>query len=234
MGNDSYFYGKEYYYYKYRPSYSENAIQYLKNYLDNCNVIELGAGPGNLSKQLLGTTKLKQLTTIEPNLTFINYQYQNLQQYIQQKRCFIKQGYAENLENINAKIVIVGQAIHWFDKELFLRELKRIGCELLIILESWTTYDIRFFKKYRTNIITNKERLSSYFKNYTKKSFSNDLYFNTFEQFSGYMMSMSYAPEAPATIEEYINNCQKFWLKYSQIQYLCINGTIEVWIGTPF
>lgn len=233
MINYAYFYGKESYYDKYRPSYSKEAIKYLKSYLDHRDVIEVGAGPGNLSKQLLDDTLLETLTTIEPNSSFIKFQHTNLQQYIEQERCIVTRGYAENLGNISAEIVVVGQAVHWFNRNFFLQELERIGCKTLIILENWTHKKLDFSEKYHSNIIRKKEKPFNYFEKYDNKSFENDFHFNSLEQFSGYMLSMSYAPEKPVTLELFLSDCKNFWYTHSQNDCLCIKGLTDVWIGEP-
>lgn len=220
-------------FYKYRPDYSKKSIEYISGEIDNRNILEVGAGPGNLTKQLLEGTRLEFITTIEPNLKFIELQKINLSQYISQGRCLVKQGVAENLCDAKADVVICGTSLHWFEENQFFKEFSRTGAKTLIVMENWADIDKIFFREWRHTY--NNDDVIHYYQSkmkFRKKSFLNFLNFKTFEAYAYYMLSMSYAPISGVQLSEYLTECGEYWKKYHDRGHLCINGTTNVWVGS--
>ena len=112
-------------YEKYRPSYPEEYIKdiIIKCYLDSESLVaDIGAGTGILTRQLLHN-HLK-VVGVEPNLDMRKV----LKKLETNKNFKAIEGTAEhtNLEDNSIDLIVVAQAFHWFDKEKFKKECKRI------------------------------------------------------------------------------------------------------------
>ena len=112
-------------YEKYRPSYPQ---KYVEDIIEKCHlnfeslVADIGAGTGILTRQLLHNNL--KVVGVEPNPDMRKV----LKKLETNKNFRAIEGTAEhtNLENNSIDLVVVAQAFHWFDKEKFKEECKRI------------------------------------------------------------------------------------------------------------
>ena len=126
---------------KFRPKYSGEFIDYIYKYLgisDNTVVADIGAGTGILSEEFL--KRGSSVICVEPNKKMLEQAKCKLQQF--KKVSFIN-ATAENTSIINTSvnIVTVGQAFHWFDKKVFLKECRRILIENGFVVLAWNISD---------------------------------------------------------------------------------------------
>jgi len=125
MANENQFKGKAQFYNS-RPSYPQKCIDYLINKfgLNSDSVIaDIGAGTGILTKPFLDFGC--SVYAVEPNKDMFSELNNNLSQYENIK--FLNTT-AENTDIpiFSCDAVVVGTAFHWFDKEIFRAECKRI------------------------------------------------------------------------------------------------------------
>ena len=112
-------------YEKYRPSYPEEYIKdiIIKCYLDSESLVaDIGAGTGILTRQFLNNNI--QIVGVEPNQDM-----RKILKRLEKNPNFRSiDGTAEhtNLEDNSIDLIVVAQAFHWFDKEKFKKECKRI------------------------------------------------------------------------------------------------------------
>jgi SAM-dependent methyltransferase len=113
-------------YSKYRPSYPREILEILESEIgfnDDTTVADIGSGTGLLSRLFLqnGNT----VYGVEPNDEMRSYAEQALSGF--PGFASIK-GRAENstLTDSSVDLVAVGQALHWFDRDLTIREFGRI------------------------------------------------------------------------------------------------------------
>ena len=127
--NEQKFTGKADLYEKYRPSYPDGLIDFLYSNARCDNVADIGAGTGKFTRCLL--KKPWNVTAVEPNddmrakladiggITIVNAPAENT-----------------GLADKSVGLVTVAQAFHWFDREKFAEECKRIltdGGKLAIV-----------------------------------------------------------------------------------------------------
>lgn len=119
--NEDKFSGKASVYAKYRPSYPDELIDWLFEKTKAEIVADIGAGTGIFTKCLL--KKPWKITAVEPNDDMLT----ELKHSVQNKAEIVKAS-AENtaLKSNSIDLITVAQAFHWFDKELFKAECKRI------------------------------------------------------------------------------------------------------------
>ena len=117
--NEQKFTGKADLYEKFRPSYPDELIDFLYENAKCENVADIGAGTGKFTRCLL--RKPWSVTSVEPNddmrgklaeiggITVVNASAENT-----------------GLADKSVGLVTVAQAFHWFDREKFAEECKRI------------------------------------------------------------------------------------------------------------
>lgn len=225
-------------YAKYRPNYSNEAIDYIINYCNlnkNSTIADIGAGTGKLSLPFI--KKGMFVYGIEPNHDMYKKCVENLSDYSNFKGILSP---AEDIELANTSIdlVTVGQAFHWFDLELFKKECQRIlkQSSFVSILYNNGDYDKEVVNEIHTlskkycpeykgssgGLNNNEDVFVSFFKNYEKVVFKND-YVLSKDQFIGLNFSASYAPKPDSTLYSiYLKELEELFDKYS------INGLITM------
>jgi len=200
-------------YVKYRPTYPQEAIDYLYNVVglnSQSEVLDVGAGTGIFSKLLVerGTS----VTAVEPNEAMRQAAKQSLDSYPNFRA---EAGSAEEtgLPAHSYDFIVCAQAFHWFDqvaaKAEFARLLKQGGQAILIwntrltsgtpFLEGYEQLLHDFTEEYakvnHRNI--SREMLESFFQagGLQEARFSIRQVFD-FEGLSGRLLSSSYCPEA--------------------------------------
>lgn len=119
--NENKFTGKAALYAKYRPSYPNELVNWLSENTNAETVADIGAGTGIFTKCLL--EKNWEVTAVEPNDDMLSELTQTVGNNVK-----IVKASAENtyLEANSFDLITVAQAFHWFDKEIFKKECKRI------------------------------------------------------------------------------------------------------------
>jgi SAM-dependent methyltransferase len=113
-------------YVKFRPSYPIELVGLLAAEVgdaDKKTCADIGSGTGILTKLLL--SQFKKVFAVEPNLEMRSYAEKTLAQY---SNFFSINSDAEKtmLPSDSVDLVTVAQAFHWFDRQKFLLECRRI------------------------------------------------------------------------------------------------------------
>jgi len=217
--NTGKFDGKGENYSKYRPSYPKDFIDYIDS-IDGLNnrstIADIGSGTGILSKQFLDIGK--NVIAVEPNANMRGFAESILGDYMNFTSV---NATAENttLSDRSVDLITVAQAFHWFDRDKFKAECKRIlkpdGKVVLVwntrvpTNESMEDYE-RIIRKYCPDFegfsgwkcsslckeigFDGENDFETFFEGYyEEKSFQNDQA-NSLERFIGGALSASYAP----------------------------------------
>ena len=215
--NEQKFTGKADLYEKYRPSYPDKLIDFLYDNARCENVADIGAGTGKFTRCLL--KKPWNVTAVEPNddmraklaaidgITIVNAPAENT-----------------GLADKSVGLVTVAQAFHWFDREKFAGECKRMltdGGRLAVIWNGFAEEGIsarqtELCEKYSLELQIRKaagdvkrERddflRNRYFKSVEVAEYFGERVFDR-ESFVGETLSRSHAPrEGQPHYEPFVN-----------------------------
>ncbi|MEK4513722.1 class I SAM-dependent methyltransferase [Paenibacillus sp. FSL H8-0122] len=198
-------------YVKYRPSYPQEAIDYLYNDIGlrpNSKIADIGSGTGSLSKLLL--ERGSEVIAVEPNQAMREAAEQRLSSHPGFQS---RSGSAEatGLPDRSVDFIVCAQAFHWFDQAAAQTEFRRIlqpGGKVILIWNSRLTHGTSFRKEYDQLLHTygtdyeqvnhkniSQAMLRSFFKENTmhKSQFEMTQEFD-FEGLSGRLLSSSYSP----------------------------------------
>jgi SAM-dependent methyltransferase len=239
--NEQRFTGKSELYKKFRPSYPKELVDYLYSIgFDEGSIIaDIGAGTGIFSRLML--ERGSKVYCVEPNEDMRNASINDLSEF---ENFVSVNGNDKNtgLQDNSVDYITVAQAAHWFDKQAFISECKRIikpGGKLVIV---WNGRDYEYevvLKDYEIRnkyAIGDKKGLSSpvstspsiaydFYENGNceHKIFRNDLRFDK-DSYIGRNLSASYAPKKETEPEkhfEFINKLADLFDEYS------INGILN-------
>ena len=225
-------------YSKARPSYPDALFGYLlaKRVIDkNTVAADIGSGTG------IFTIELSKFTTsvfaVEPNDDMrVNAE----EKYKTIANITSVNATAENtsLPDCSVDLITVAQAFHWFDRELFRNECKRIlkpnGKVVLVWNDRDTNSEIiqdnfavnkkfcKDFKGSSNGIDFSKDAFSDFFYGkFELVEFRNDIIYNR-EDFIARNLSSSYAPKENDSIyDDYINSIKEVFEKHQS------NGTLK-------
>lgn len=113
-------------FYKYRPKYPKDIIGLLTrdcNLTDRSVIADIGTGTGFLAELFLDHGNA--VFGIEPNESMRSIAQINLAKY-PKFRCIAANAEATDLNDHSIDFIVVGQALHWFDREKACREFSRI------------------------------------------------------------------------------------------------------------
>jgi ubiquinone/menaquinone biosynthesis C-methylase UbiE len=236
-------------YAKYRPGYPNEYIEYLlaaTKFDENSIIADIGSGTGIFSRQLLD----RNLTVIgvEPN----DDMREKAEQSSRQNPRFISikaQAEQTTLQDKSIDLVTVAQAFHWFEKDKFKLECKRIlkpDGEVALV---WNSRDgssdlnkesaevcQKFcpnFKGFSGGIDENQEVYLQFFKDgiYEFKSFRNDLEFD-YQGFLGRYLSASYSPKkTDKQYESFLNALSNLFEKYSRKGHIVLPNITRSYLG---
>lgn len=243
------FTGKAEVYSKYRPDYAEEFIDYLIEYnslKDKSIIADIGSGTGIFSRQLL--EKGLKVKAVEPNSDMRKEAEESLGTF---PGFTSVNGSAEYtvLEEKSIDLVTAAQAFHWFDKEKFKAECRRIlkpGSKVALVWNSRVTDDpmviecgeamkklCPLFKGFSGGIDEDAGVFDSFFKDgkYEFCDFRHDLKYDL-GGFIGRNLSASYAPkEADMNRSEFIEAMAKIYNKYSRDGFILMPNTTRSYIG---
>ena len=138
------FTGKAKIYNKYRSSYPVQCIDDIiaSNPLNkNMIIADIGAGTGKLTELFL--KRGIKVIAVEPNHDMINIARENLNEYGNLIKFNEEPAENTKIKNNSIDVITVAQAFHWFDKELFRNECKRILKENGTIAILWNFLDYK-------------------------------------------------------------------------------------------
>lgn len=221
-----------------RPGYPEEIFAYLKgnNIIDERSVCaDIGAGTGIFTSQL--SACVKSVYAVEPNE---NMRFVAEQQYGFLNNVVSVNASAENttLPDSSVDTITVAQAFHWFDREKFKIECRRILCKDGHVVLVWNDRDSNS-DVIKDNFAVNAEfcpdfKGSSNGMNFGKEAFS-DFFcgdFEIIEFVNNYLydidtfikrnLSSSYSPKATDAIyNEYVKAIKAVFDKH------CVNGVVN-------
>lgn len=245
--NENKFTGKAEIYAKYRPSYPDELINWLYERTGAETVADIGAGTGIFTKCLL--KKDWEITAVEPNDDMLSELTRALGNDVK-----IVKASAENtdLQSNCFDLITVAQAFHWFDKDKFKTECKRIlksGGFLAVVFNSRCQTDVakernkvcmKYCGQYHSGHVHTGY---AYFdgENYLQNEYFSKCqtlkienpYFLTKEQFIGDNLSRSYAlGENDANYEGFVAELENVFNKFSQNGVVAQPYITECFLGT--
>jgi ubiquinone/menaquinone biosynthesis C-methylase UbiE len=197
-------------YVKFRPSYPIELIELLAAEVgdaDKKTCADIGSGTGILTKLLL--SRFKNVFAVEPNPEMRSYAEKTLAQH---PNFFSVNAGAEQtmLPSNSVDLVTVAQAFHWFDRQKFLLECRRIlkptGCVALVwnkrlpntpFLEIYETLLKTYatdYKEVNHQKVTDEQIAEFFGGGYRKVVFPNSQQFNLAGVY-GRLDSSSFAPK---------------------------------------
>ncbi len=211
---------------KYRLNYNNdvlnNVIKLIKSDIDISSIVDIGAGTGILTRQLL-KYKFNNYYAIEPNKLM---QDKSIKRDVSKKITHINDvSNKTNVKTSSIDIVFVGTAIHWFEPKKTLKEFKRILKKngYLVILTSGYVGAIgedlyilyQRYKKQRGKTKRYKAGLTNY-SNQFYTIISRKPIKLSIDKFVGLELSMSTAPKQTDTHhQDYTQHLKKIFKKHS-------------------
>lgn len=234
-------------YSNYRSSYPIKCVKELlqkTNLKDDSAIADIGAGTGIFTKMLF--EKDFTIYAIESNedmfkeLKKLNYKKLKLIHSIAEDTTL----YDESID-----LIVVAQAFHWFDKEKFKKECKRILKPNSYIALLWNEIDystdiandilklVTDFTDgeeiYRINLQNDDSLVNGFFYNnsFDKKSYNNNMEL-TRKKFIGNYLSKSYAPiQKEKRYKEYLKKLNEIFDKHSKNDTLSMLQKTFLYIG---
>jgi len=250
--NEQRFSGLEKFYAQNRPSYPQTFMEYLFSNVgmsENSVIADIGSGTGILTKQLLDM-RCKEVFAVEPNADMRNVAENNLKGYVPKFQSIAASAEATELPSHSIDYVTVAQAFHWFDRELFKKECKRILKVNGGVVLAWNIPDDEA-EMTRKHDMINRQHCPTYARNASRlkvkdyennladfftgqfeiKEFRNDLVFDK-EGFIGRSRSSSYAlKETDKGYEAYIAALTELFYEFSQKRLLHLPNKTRSFLG---
>jgi ubiquinone/menaquinone biosynthesis C-methylase UbiE len=234
-------------YVKFRPSYPIELVELLASEVDDADkktCADIGSGTGILTKLLL--SQFKKVFAVEPNLEMRSYAEKTLAQY---PNFFSMNSDAEKtmLPSDSIDLVTVAQAFHWFDRQKFLLECRRILKPTGYVAIVWNKRltNTPFLNIYETLIRTystdynevNHQKITAehlaefYLGGYRKVVFPNSQQFNLFGVY-GRLDSSSFAPKQDKPEFDILRReLKKAFDEFSKAGTISFNYETELYLG---
>jgi SAM-dependent methyltransferase len=235
-------------YVKYRPSYPDEVINFLRKNFDLASshiVVDIGSGTGISSEMFLKNGN--RVIGIEPNTPMRERSLSLLKSY---NRFEVIDGTAEStgLQDASADFVVAGQAFHWFDRDRAKAEFQRIvkGNGVVVLMWNERLVDTEFGQLYDQLIIDHAidyitvdhrnidpNTVAEFFSpnSCTMKSFANRQVFD-FEGLKGRLTSSSYVPnEGQPGYAPMVEALKQLFQQYRQGDRITINYSTNVYVS---
>ncbi len=247
--NTENFTGKAEAYAKYRPSYPNSVYEYI---LTECGLpqkpvfADIGAGTGIFSLPLLKAGY--KVYCVEPNVDMKRRLDENTSAF---ENCVTLSSAAENtaLKDAAVDCIAVAQAFHWFDRQAFKSECRRVLRENGIVVLLWNS---RVEDELLIRLEKANERHCPKFKGFSGGVrrcdaaqfddffsercnllfFDNDLYYEGADAFAGRCLSGSYALK-PDDIgyEAYVKELREIYAEFESDGRLKMKNRVEMYVG---
>lgn len=220
-----------------RPSYAQGAVDLIRGSVPQEGVIaDIGAGTGIFTRQLLSAGY--RVYAVEPNADMRGM----LSDCGAEVVCAPAE--ATGLPDKSVDLVTAAQAFHWFDKEKFRAECRRILCGGGKVLLLWNSEDSSSPLKCGMNEISRRynekfkirpefhETVSGFFEEYTEYTFPNDLVFDR-EHFIANRLSRSHAPrQGEDNYEPFRAALSELFDRYQHDGKITVPNTTRCYFGT--
>lgn len=249
MENKEKFTGKAQIYERYRPDYPVAVYNFITENMglpDDAVIADIGAGTGIFSMPLI--KRGYKVCCVEPNADMklvLDDKAKNYPNYIGLN----SSAEHTNLQGNSVDLITVAQAFHWFDRQAFKEECKRILKLNGKVVLLWNVKDedwqltkelAEINKKYCPNYKVFSGGLSSIgveqFNDFFKvpcrtMTFDNHVFDDHFRQFVGRCLSCSYAlKEGDENFENYKEALRELFFKHADDMWTVIkNKTIIYW-----
>lgn len=249
--NENRFDGKGELYTKFRPNYPYEFIDYLYSetgFTSESVIADIGSGTGKLTGQLL--ERGSKVFAVEPNpdmRRIAESSFEGVNNFVSVNAS------AENttLEDKSVDFVTAAQSFHWFDRQSFKRECRRILKENGNVILVWNSrdetsplvkenYEVnkRFCPDFKgfsggMNGFENADAFKDFFEgDYEIRVFENPLKFDE-KGFIGRNLSSSYSLKSnERCYEDYITQLKKIFEKYSSDGVLIMPNLTRCFIGS--
>ena len=178
--NEDKFSGKADNYAKYRPSYPAEIVDLLYDKTHADTVADIGAGTGKFTKCLMA--KPWNIIAVEPNPDM----YEKLKGSTPDITHIMASAESTGLPDNSVSLVTTAQAFHWFDRDKFKEECKRILTENGQLAIIWNVHGKSNFRSERDRIfekycgMSNSTKISAS-KETDNSKFLRDVYFSKME-----------------------------------------------------
>ena len=218
MINAEAFTGKAQAYAEARPSYPNEAMEYIcKIVPQNATIADIGAGTGKFT-ELLAKHRY-EIIAVEPNLDMREQLAITLAPFPNTK---IVDGTAEatTLPSHSVDVITCAQAIGWFDLDAFRVECQRIGKPGAIIISIYNYMPGDNFIP-GNNRLTNKRATDMFFENPTVQGFPNPVFY-TRERWLQKHVSLSDSPKPSDVVyKRYLAEANEIFDRESVDSLLC-------------
>lgn len=247
--NEEKFTGRADIYSIYRPAYPKLFLDYLYSKIGfsaSSVIADIGAGTGIFSSMLLERGSF--VFCVEPNADMRRTAQAKLKQYA---RCTLLDSPAESIElgPHTVDFVTVAQAFHWFDRNSFRAECRRIlkpGGRVVLVWNIRDSTDALTlenaainrrlcpkFKGFSGGSAEHPEAYDDFFKAGSRifKEFENDLLFDK-QGFIGRCLTGSYAPvESDPYYNDYVDSIGELFEKHCRQEQIRIANLTRCYIG---
>ena len=183
--NKNLFSGKAENYEAARPAYPNSAIEFILNLAPpRASYADIGAGTGKLTT--LFARRGEQIIAVEPNQDMREQLLMNVENY-PNVQVLETGAEATSIASDSIDIILVAQALHWFDLEKFRAECKRIGKKDCMIF-------VLYNQAQDEKNSHRKEATDHFFTNPRIETFANPVFF-TKEKWLAYRTSHSHDPK---------------------------------------
>lgn len=243
------FTGRAEVYAKSRPAYPNEFLEYLiaaAQLNEKSIVADIGSGTGILSRQLLD--KKLSVIAVEPN----DEMRLKAEQALKHTPCFTSiKGTAENtfLNDHSVDAITAAQAFHWFDREKFKQECRRILKQDAKVALVWNSRDLSRdlnkesekickefcprFNGFSGGMDASPEIFSAFFKDgkYEYQEFRNDLVID-YDGFIGRYLSASYSPKMnEKEFAPFLSAMSDLFAKYSEEGKIILPNITRSYLG---